>query len=166
MPATSAMPATPLISREEVQAVYEAGPDAVFAFVIGLVSQIVEWESRMRELEDRQSKDSHNSGKPPSSDGFARTPQSLREKSEKQSGGQPGHEGKTLRLRDDPDRRVSHAPKECGGCAGSLEDAETVDVERRQVFDLPPMRLEVVEHQVESRRCGRCVTGWRAASTA
>ena len=34
-----------------------------------------------------------------------------------------------------------------------LADAAEVGVERRQVFDLPPMRVRVTEHQLISRRC-------------
>lgn len=159
------MPDTLSLSREEIRAVYDAGPAAVIDLVEGLLSRLQgmeetnrQLEARVKGVEDRLSKDSHNSGKPPSSDGLARKPKSLREKSGKKSGGQPGHPGKTLELRDDPDRTVPHVPAECERCGGSLSGAETVLIERRQVFDLPPMELEATEHQVESRRCSHCGT--------
>jgi predicted nuclease with TOPRIM domain len=55
--------------------------------------------ARIKELEGQAAKDSHNSSKPPSTDGFKepkRKTQSLRGKSGKKNGGQPGHVGKTL----------------------------------------------------------------------
>ncbi len=80
----------PLISlpltREEVLTVYDQGPEAVLALVERLWSfqqhTLEALEARVHELENRLSKDSHNSGKPPSSDGLKRTPKSLREKRE------------------------------------------------------------------------------------
>jgi transposase len=110
----------------------------------------------MKALEDRLSKDSHNSGKPPSSDGLKRKPVSFRVKSEKKSEGQPGHPGKTLEFTDTPDHRTIHAPSECSGCRAELSETDTILIERRQVLDLPPMKLFVTEHQVESRRCPGC----------
>src|SRR5262249_41605795 len=55
-----------------------------------LREQVQALVARVQELERRLAKDSHNSGKPPSSDGLARKPKSLRKRSEKPSGGQPG----------------------------------------------------------------------------
>jgi hypothetical protein len=54
-----------------------------------------------------------------------------------------------------PDERiVRHEPAACGGCGAGLDDAPEVGVVRRQVFDLPPMRIDVTEHQLVTRRCG------------
>jgi transposase len=59
-------------------------------------------------------------------------------------------------MSEHPDRIVSHVPEACEGCGASLEGATTTRVERRQVFDLPEIALEVTEHQAESRVCSCC----------
>lgn len=64
--------------------------------------------ARVQELEARLAKDSHNSSKPPSSDGLVRKTKSLRRRSGKKPGGQLGHRGQTLRLVAEPDRVVEH----------------------------------------------------------
>jgi len=69
-------------------------------------------------------------------------------------GGQPGREGKTLRQVETPDQTLVHSPTACAGCGGSLKDSPVVSLEARQVFDLPPIVLRVVEHRLEHRRCG------------
>lgn len=150
------MPACFSLTRDEFQTIYDAGPDATYALFQSLLSHIAALEARVKALEDRLSKDSRTSGKPPSSDGLGRKPKSLRETSGKPTGGQPGHPGKTLEPSDTPDHRIVHAPTGCGACGGDLSDAETVSTERRQVFDLPPLALEVTEHRVETRRCRGC----------
>jgi transposase len=114
---------------------------------------------RVQELEARLAKDSHNSGKPPSSDGLghvARKTKSLRTRSGKKAGGQLGHRGETLRLVATADAIVEHRPATCATCQASLEDAPVVLRERRQVWDLPPMRLCVTEHQRLQLRCPAC----------
>jgi transposase len=58
-----------------------------------------------------------------------------------------------LALVADPDERLRHEPGVCGGCGAGLVDAPEVGVERRQVFDLPPISVRVVEHQLIARRC-------------
>src|SRR5467141_113627 len=72
--------------------------------------------ARVQELEARLAKDSHNSGKPPSSDGLARKTKSLRRRSGRKPGGQIGHRGETLRLVAVPDVVVEHRPAVCLGC--------------------------------------------------
>src|SRR4051812_38355273 len=80
-----------MITREEFQVLYDQGPDAVYAFIQSLQATIEALSTRVKQLEDRLGKDSHNSSKPPSSDGLAKKPKSLRSKSGRRSGGQHGH---------------------------------------------------------------------------
>src|SRR5215471_5142162 len=81
--------------------------------------QIALLVARVQELEARLAKDSHNSSKPPSSDGLgrvARKTKSLRKRSGKKPGGQLGHRGETLRLVSRPDVVVEHRPAVCSAC--------------------------------------------------
>ena len=110
--------------------------------------------ARIAELEARLGMTSKNSGKPPSSDGLAKpAPKSLRRKSGRGPGRPPGQPGATLRQVEVPDHEIRHEPGVCCGCGAGLHDAPVVGVERRQVFDLPPVRIEVTEHQLISRIC-------------
>src|SRR5579859_4731679 len=123
--------------------------------------QIAALLERVHELEARLAKDSHNSSKPPSSDGLKRQlprTRSLRRKTGKKPGGQLGHPGETLHLVAEPDAVVTHRPAVCAACQAPLleGEAEVVTRERRQVQDLPPIRLCVTEHQALSVRCPEC----------
>jgi transposase len=109
--------------------------------------------ARVQTLEVRLAKDSHNSSKPPSSDGLARKTKSLRRRSCKKPGGQLGHCGQTLRLVAEPDEVVEHRPTVCAGCQAPLDAASVVLRERRQVQDLPPLRLHITEHQALHLQC-------------
>ena len=57
-------------------------------------------------------KGSHNSSMPPSSD-IGRKPISLREKSDKKTGGQKGHEGTTLKFSATPHDVLKHVSSNC-----------------------------------------------------
>ncbi len=81
--------------------------------------QIEQLGVSIRELEARLAKDSHNSSKPPSSDGLKRKTKSLRAKSGKKAGGQIGHRGETLHLVAAPDEVVEHRPRHCPQCQTS-----------------------------------------------
>lgn len=112
--------------------------------------------AEVAELKRQLGLNSQNSSKPPSSDSpFDKpAPKSLRRKSGRKPGGQTGHPGSTLAMVEDPDETLRHEPGWCAGCGADLAGAERVGVERRQVFDLPPMRVRVTEHQLVKRRCG------------
>lgn len=163
--------------RAEIEAVYASGVAAVVELVAGLVARLSEQQAqltaqeqrlvgqereivaltaRVKELADRLGTDSHNSSKPPSSDGFAKKTRSLRQKSGKKPGGQPGHPGSTLRFSEAPDEVVTHRPAACRGCGEVLAGEPATSVERRQVVDLPPVSLQVVEHRAERKACPRC----------
>ncbi len=154
-----------LVSREAIAKAYEQGLEAVFELfdqvLEPLGEQLVGLVARVEELERQRSTDSHNSSKPPSSDlpgshpspsPGART-KSLRRPSGKKSGGQRGHPGSTLKMVEHPDRIEVHAPERCRSCGQSLAESPVVDLERRQVIDLPKVLFEVIEHQAETRRC-------------
>src|SRR5579872_5578093 len=124
------------------------------ALVAQQQEQIAQLSAYVRELEGRLAKDSHNSSKPPSSDGLERKTKSLRRRSGKKPGGQLGHRGETLRLVAEPDAVVEHRPATCSGCQMPLDaTAPVVLRERRQVQDLPPQRLQITEHQALHVRC-------------
>src|SRR5258705_4608918 len=98
--------------------------------------------ARVQELEARLAKDSHTSGKPPSSDGLGRKTKSLRRRSGKQPGGQLGHRGETLHLVATPNAVVEHRPAVCAQRQASLDAAaEVVLRERQQAHELPRVRL-------------------------
>jgi transposase len=71
-------------------------------------------------------------------------------------GGQPGHPGQTLRLAQNPDRVIRHSPQRCLDCHATLETSQQISSQRRQVIDLPPVKVEVIEHIRETRRCHNC----------
>lgn len=121
-----------------------------------LVAQNAALGVRIQELEARLAKDSHNSSKPPSSDGLARKTKSLRRRSGKKPGGQLGHPGETLRLVAMPDAVVEHRPRICATCQAPLDEAIVVLGERRQVYELPALRLVVQEHRALHVRCPHC----------
>jgi transposase len=111
--------------------------------------------AEVAELKRRLAANSRNSSRPPSSDGLAKPPalKSLRRPSGRKPGGQPGHDGGHLAVVADPDEVVRHAPACCDDCGRDLSGAVIEGTERRQVFDLPEIRLRVVEHLVERRLC-------------
>jgi transposase len=114
--------------------------------------------AELKELRARLSTNSRNSSKPPSSDGYAKPKRKAsvpRERGRRRPGHQPGAPGTHLRQVEKPDDTIIHPPTNCEKCGGSLADGEVVGSEARQVFDLPPIRLLVTEHQAEHRRC-RC----------
>jgi transposase len=121
-----------------------------------LREQMARLLERVTALEGRLAKDSHNSSKPPASDGLRRKTKSLRTRSGKKPGGQLGHRGETLRLQATPDVVAEHRPSHCPHCQTSLADAPVLVRERRQVHDLPPGRLVVTEHQALHVQCPAC----------
>ena len=109
--------------------------------------RIEQFEAEVAELRRQLGQNSRNSSKPPALDSpFTKpAPKSLRRRSGRKPGGQPGHPGSTLALVEDAGERKRHEPGPCAGCGASLADAPQVGMERRQVFDLPcAMRRSVI----------------------
>lgn len=161
-----------MMTSAQALAIYRSGPETVVRVLLEMDARIDALiaanekqardftarlevnEKRIKHLEDQLAKNSRNSGKPPSSDGFNRpAPKSLREKSQRPTGGQPGHAGFTLAMSDKPDRIQIHRVASCAGCGRSLAAVLPQSVEKRQVHDLPPRGLIVTEHQTETKLC-------------
>ena len=121
-----------------------------------LRAQVALLSERISVLEAKLAKDSHNSHLPPSSDRFQRQPKSLRKRSGKKPGGQAGHPGSTLMLSETPDLVIVHPVEHCQHCQRDLREVESLQVERRQVLDLPPKRVVVIEHQAQRKCCPSC----------
>ena len=157
------------MSESEIIKVYHEGIQSVITLVQGLSTQISDLsqtiekqnkiisdlDARLKKLEKQSNKTSQNSSLPPSTDGFKKT-KSLRQPSNKKTGGQVGHQGSTLKMVKDPDLVVTHHPKTCQGCGCCLENVEPQKTIRRQVFDLPSLRLQVTEHQSQIKVCPNC----------
>ena len=150
-----------MLTREEALAIYRAGPEVVVQVLLemdarihALEQRLQAGEQRIKELEDRLATNSRNSSKPPSTDGFKKPkPRSLRKKSGRRSGGQPGHPGHTLQRVDKPEHIEHHQVERCWVCGRSLASQPPQCVESRQVHELPSRQMIVTEHQAEQKRC-------------
>ena len=151
--------------RARIVAAGEQGSGALVTLVATLVAEAVATltarvsalEAENAALRAKLAVNSHNSSKPPSSDGPGRTPQpkSLRQRSGRRSGGQAGHEGHTLHLVDTPTTVEVHAPPRCAQCGTGLEGVAVLRQERRQVVDIEITR-SVTEHQAQTKCCPQC----------
>lgn len=127
--------------------------------ILSQAQRIEKLEAKIEGLENRLSKNSSNSSKPPSSDGFNKpNPKSRRNKNKKKKkvGGQKGHIGKTLNQIPDPDFIEEYDPSHCWQCVHSLANEDRLTYESRQVFDLPPLDLDVTEHRAYKKCCRHC----------
>ena len=121
------------ISTEEIHACYAQGEEAVIVLVESLVTRINAVEARSEVLENQKSKDSKNSSKPPSADGFAKRTKSLRTKSGRKSGGQKDHPGSRLEWVEEVDEVFHHPVIDCTSCGRSLESVEVLNWSCRQI---------------------------------
>lgn len=111
-------------------------------------------EAENASLKARLHLDSHNSSKPPSSDGLHKKPAFPKQKGGK-PGGQQGHEGHTLGMVENPDHIVICKPDKCS-CGQELSREQVSILARRQVFNLPQPCLEITEYQVAQVICPVC----------
>ena len=112
------------------------------ALVVRQAERIKQLEAEVAELKRRLGMNSTNSSKPPSSDSpfIKPTPKSLRRRSGRRPGGQPGHPGSTLALVADPNERKRHEPGPCTGCGADLSDAPEVGMNAARCSTCHPCR--------------------------
>lgn len=110
----------------------------------------------------KNKKNSDNSHIPPSQDqNRPKKNQSLRTKSGRKSGGQPGHEGSTLACSASPDEVINYQPDCCNNCGNDLSNVTATMIESRQVIDIPVIKTTCVEHRIYQKKCscGHCMQG-------
>jgi transposase len=144
-------------ARDELAVAQLAARDAQLA---ARDAQLAVLAARVGELERRLAKDSSTSSKPPSSDSpytKKSRDRSLRGRSGRAPGKQPGAPSSTLRQSADPAETVECVPVACGCCGADLADAEVTGTQKLQVFEAaPPPPPTVIEYQVQGRTCGNC----------
>src|SRR5437667_4290537 len=125
---------------------------ALVELLLGFQERVAKLEQRLKELEGCLAKNSSNSHHPPSSDALSKPlPKSLRSRSARKAGGQPGHPGQTLQRIKNPDHIRIHGLEVCPQCQGCAVSKEPVlDYESRQVFDLPEPALVVYGPRFQS----------------
>lgn len=149
-----------IAAKDELLAVQDTQIAALTARVRQAQAQIAVLSDKVVELERRLGGDSSNSSRPPSSDSpYQKKPRdrSLRGRSGRKPGKQPGAQSATLRQVPDPGKTVECLPARCRGCGGNLAGAQVTAVQKLQVFDVtPPPPPKVTEYQVQARACARC----------
>jgi transposase len=158
----------------EIKSIFQKGLDAITELVNSLYSQIKDLtekiatltstvtilEERIKELTGQKSKNSHNSSKPPSTDGLKKKTKSLRKKSNRKTGGQLGHKGTTLKMVLDPEHIEKIELCNCKNCGRKFLETEK-NVDKRQVIDVS-LRRVVTEYQAEYADCKDCNTRSKA----
>jgi transposase len=134
--------ASETMTEQQARTLYQKGEEAVVSVLLELTN-----------------KNSGNSSQPPSSDGLKKPPlpvMSQRKKTGRKPGGQKGRKGSTLEQSATPDITHQHRPDTCAHCVASLQGAEIVGMTKRQVFEIPLPKIEVIEHQGQTLRCACC----------
>lgn len=119
-----------------------------------LQEQIISLQEQKQLL--KNGRKSNTSSTPPSHDIGRSNQKSLRTPSSRKTGGQPGHEGTTLQVKEIPDDVVEHRPNYCKQCGEALDTNEMTMVSRKQEIVLPPIIPQYVEHQSYACTCKTC----------
>lgn len=145
-----------MVSKEELR---KLSKEQLVDMVYGLIIAVDKLTAEVQELREevqrlKTPKNSGNSSLPPSHDLFRFRNQSLREQSNKKSGGQPGHKGETLLMSANPDRIIEHRFKEiCPQCGKIHANGQSRIIGKRQVIDIPLIKAYITEHQVLQTTC-------------
>lgn len=109
--------------------------------------------ARIAELEEQLHKNSHNSSKPPSTDGYEKpSPKSQRKKSGKKAGGQTGHKGHSMTL-GKPDRVEPVYPQHCANCPHRDNCANLKVHDTCYCVDII-VKKETVKYEIMECNCG------------
>ena len=140
------------MTKQEAENIFNQGKEAV-------ISKLMEFSDRLKKLENAILTDSTNSSKPPSSDNkLSNTKKIKTSKSSNKKGAQLGHKGNNLKLSNTPNTIKEILPTKCKCCNKSLAKNLSIKHERRQVFDLPNIEINITEYQAHTKQCSKCNT--------
>ena len=140
------------MTEQEARDIYHQGEEAV-------VAKFMEFDARLKRLEEIIGMNSTNSSKPPSTDNkLTKTKKTSNSNSKKKRGAQVGHKGKSLKIVATPDTLKVLLPINCSCCDNSLKNIDSSKYEKRQLFDLPDIKMQVTEYQAHSIKCKKCNT--------
>ncbi|MEJ7678246.1 MAG: IS66 family transposase [Segetibacter sp.] len=122
--------------------------------VSGMMKIIEALQEEIRLL--RNGKNSGTSHTPPSHQIGRCNAKSLRAKTDRKTGGQPGHEGTTMQIKEVPDETINHLPQYCNDCGEDLQQAVSVLKESRHEVIIPPVQVRYIEHCSHSKVCTKC----------
>ncbi len=138
----------PFIEKAAIKPSYEE----LEQMLLEALERIKQLEAIIAGMQKKPDLNSQNSSKPPSSDPPWK-PRSERKKSERSSGGQKGHSGQTLKWQSKPDQVFVHSPIGTCRCGRCVSQASISSILKRQILDLPELRILVTEHHFETRVC-------------
>lgn len=130
---------------------------AIWVLIEGYERRIAALEAEVAELKERLNQNSHNSSRPPSSDGPEVKRKPPQEPSGRKRGAQPGHPHyqRALVPVEQVQEVVPCKPSECRRCGGVLEGSDPQPL-RHQVMEVPLPVPEVTEYQLHRLLCMRC----------
>lgn len=108
---------------------------------------------QIQKLKSRLNKDSNNSSKPPSTNGYKKVVQNNRDKTGNKIGGQFGHKGNYLKYFSNPTEIIEKKVLVCDQCKGEVESSEEYTF--KQLADIE-IHLSVKEERVFSGVCINC----------
>ncbi len=124
-----------------------------------IILMVDKLERRIKELEDKLAMNSSNSSKPPSTDDkLIKSKEKSASKSNNKRGAQFGHKGKNLKISATPDTVNMLLPHNCESCNNSLNETMSIRVKKRQLFDLPDIKIDITEFQSHTKICPKCNT--------
>ncbi|CAA6809180.1 MAG: Transposase [uncultured Sulfurovum sp.] len=116
-------------------------------------------KEEIKRLKENGNKDSTNSSKPPSTDNGFKEKEAKNDKStSKKRGGQKGRTSNNLKKSDNPDVIEILESFTCSKCHHNLLDVKVKSISKKQVFDIPPVKMKVTEFQQHNKVCPCCRT--------
>lgn len=132
---------------KEIKRKYDIAMDTIR--ILG--KQMKQKDSIIQDLKSRLNKNSSNSSKPSSTDGFKKVIHSCREKTGRKIGGQINHKGSTLNKKE-PTQIINKKIEKCE-CGGKVQNKE--EFEAKQLIDIE-IKVNVIEERIYEGKCNKC----------